>query len=149
MQSLRMVHIIEGRPAASAELMRACLVNRAGHRIDVVESRQDRATLAGVRRDTGAQAKVTWTIGDAQRAKLTGNPAWAKYPRSMLLALSDVRAVPGPVRRRHRRAVHAGGDRGDRGGTPGNPTIRSASSSDPVTLTNIPRRARVRRRHRS
>jgi hypothetical protein len=85
MQSLRMVNVIEGRPAASAELMRA-LVNRAGHRIDVVESRQDRVTLAGRRRDTGAQAKVTWTIGDAQRAKLTGNPAWAKYPRSMLLA---------------------------------------------------------------
>lgn len=85
MQSLRMVNVIEGRPAASAELMRA-LVNRAGHRIDVVESRQDRVTLAGRRRDTGAQAKVTWTIGDAQRAKLTGNPAWGKYPRSMLLA---------------------------------------------------------------
>jgi hypothetical protein len=85
MQSLRMVHVIEGRPAASAELMRA-LVNRAGHRIDVVESRQDRVTLAGSRRDTGANAKVTWTIGDAQRAKLTGNPAWVKYPRSMLLA---------------------------------------------------------------
>jgi hypothetical protein len=80
-----MVNVIEGRPAASAELMRA-LVNRAGHRIDVVESRQDRVTLAGRRRDTGAQAKVTWTIGDAQRAKLTHNPAWTKYPRSMLLA---------------------------------------------------------------
>ena len=85
MQSLRMVNVIDGRPAASAELMRA-LVNRAGHRIDVVEARQDRVTLAGVRRDTGAQAKVTWTIGDAQQAKLTGNPSWAKYPRSMLLA---------------------------------------------------------------
>jgi hypothetical protein len=85
MQSLRMVNVIDGRPAASAELMRA-LVNRAGHRIDVVESRQDRVTLAGRRHDTGAVAKVTWTIGDAQRAKLTGNPAWAKYPRSMLLA---------------------------------------------------------------
>lgn len=85
MQSLRMVNVIEGRPAASAELMRA-LVNRAGHRVDVVEARQDRVTLAGRRRDTGAQASVTWTIGDAQRAKLMGNPAWGKYPRSMLLA---------------------------------------------------------------
>lgn len=85
MQSLRMVNVIDGRPAASAELMRA-LVNRAGHRIDVVESRQDRVTLAGLRRDTGANARVTWTIHDAERAKLTGNPAWMKYPRSMLLA---------------------------------------------------------------
>lgn len=85
MQSLRMVNVIEGRPAASAELMRA-LVNRAGHRVDVVEARTDRVTLAGRRRDTGAQAAVTWTMADAQRAKLTTNPAWAKYPRSMLLA---------------------------------------------------------------
>lgn len=85
MQSLRMVNVIDGRPAASAELMRA-LVNRAGHRIDVVEARPDRVTLAGRRKDTGAQAKVTWTMEDASRAKLTGNPSWAKYPRSMLLA---------------------------------------------------------------
>ncbi len=85
MQSLRMVNVIDGRPAASAELMRA-LVNRAGHRISVVEARNDRVTLSGQRRDTGATAKVTWTIDDAQRAKLLGNPAWGKYPRSMLLA---------------------------------------------------------------
>lgn len=85
MQSLRMVNVIEGRPAASAELMRA-LVNRAGHRVDVLEARNDRVTLAGQRKDTGAKATVTWTIQDAQRAKLTGNPAWGKYPRSMLLA---------------------------------------------------------------
>lgn len=85
MQSLRMINVIEGRPAASAELMRA-LVNRAGHRLSVVEARQDRVTLYGRRRDTGSEAKVTWTIADAQRAKLTSNPAWGKYPRSMLLA---------------------------------------------------------------
>jgi hypothetical protein len=85
MQSLRMVHVIEGRPAASAELMRA-LVNRAGHRVDVVEARQDRVTLSGVRRDTQARATVMWTIKDAERAGLVKNPAWSKYPRSMLLA---------------------------------------------------------------
>ena len=85
MQSLRMVHVIDGRPSASAELMRA-LVNRAGHRVDVVEAKQDRVTLSGQRRDTGARATVTWTLADAQRAKLTSNPSWGKYPRSMLLA---------------------------------------------------------------
>lgn len=85
MQSLRMVNVIEGRPAASAELMRA-LVNRAGHRVDVVDARQDRVTLSGVRRDTGARATVTWTLDDAERAGLLKNPAWSKYPRSMLLA---------------------------------------------------------------
>ena len=85
MQSLRMVNVIDGRPAASAELMRA-LVNRAGHRISVVDAQNSTVTLSGTRRDTGASARVTWTIEDAQRAKLLGNPSWAKYPRSMLLA---------------------------------------------------------------
>jgi hypothetical protein len=85
MQSLRMVNVIEGRPAASAELMRA-LVNRAGHRLSVVDATVQQVTLYGQRRDTGAEARVTWTMQDAQRAKLTTNPAWGKYPRSMLLA---------------------------------------------------------------
>ena len=85
MQSLRMVNVIEGRPAASAELMRA-LVNRAGHRVDVVEAKQDSVTLSGQRRDTGARATVTWTLADARRAGIDKNPAWGKYPRSMLLA---------------------------------------------------------------
>jgi len=85
MQSLRMINVIEGRPAASAELMRA-LVNRAGHRVDVVEAKQDSVTLSGVRSDTGSRATVTWTLKDAERANLLKNPAWGKYPRSMLLA---------------------------------------------------------------
>jgi hypothetical protein len=85
MQSLRMVNVIEGRPAASAELMRA-LVNRAGHRVDVIEAQQDRVTLRGVRRDTGARAVVTWTLDDAKRANLLGRGSWSTYPRSMLLA---------------------------------------------------------------
>ena len=85
MQSLRMINIIEGRPSLSAEMMRA-LVNRAGHRVDVVESKADRVTLAGLRKDTGAKAVATWTLADAKRADLTRNPAWGKYPRSMLLA---------------------------------------------------------------
>jgi hypothetical protein len=85
MQSLQMINVIEGRPAMSAQLMRA-LVNRAGHRVDVVEAKQDSVTMSGTRRDTGARAAVTWTLDDARRAGLDKNPAWSKYPRSMLLA---------------------------------------------------------------
>ena len=85
MQSLAQIHVIDGRPAAAPEMMRA-LIARAGHRIDVLESVDDRVTLAGRRADTGAEAKVTWTWADAQRAKLTGKSNWATYPRAMLLA---------------------------------------------------------------
>src|SRR4029077_1477660 len=85
MQSLRMGNVIEGKPAASAELRRR-VATRAVRRLSVVEAKQDRVTLHGQRRDTGASATVTWTIADAQRAKLMAHPAWGKYPRPMLLA---------------------------------------------------------------
>jgi len=85
MQSLQMVNVIEGRPAVSAQLMRA-LVNRAGHRIDIVEVKQDSVTLAGQHRLTGARGEVTWSLADAKQAGIDKNPAWSKYPRSMLLA---------------------------------------------------------------
>ena len=85
MQSLSSIHVIDSRPAAAPELMRA-LIARAGHRIDVRESTDDRVTLAGRRADTGAEAVVTWSMADAQRAKLAGKGAWATYPRAMLLA---------------------------------------------------------------
>ena len=86
MQSLRMVNVIEGRPAASAELMRA-LVNRAGHRLSVVEATVDHVTLYGQRQRHGCRGDGD--VDDGRRA--TGpssprNPAWGQYPRSMLLA---------------------------------------------------------------
>ena len=88
MQSLRMVNVIEGRPAASAELMRA-LVHRAGHRIDILESTAEQCELYGQRSDTGSSATVVWSIADAHTAHLLPakpDAAWTKYPRSMLLA---------------------------------------------------------------
>ena len=69
MQSLQSIHVIDGRPGASPELMRA-LVARHGHRIDVVESASDHVTLAGERCDTGATATVTWSLEDARQAGL-------------------------------------------------------------------------------
>lgn len=85
MKALQSIHIIEGRPTLSAELMRA-LVLAAGHRLDIIESTNAKVTLYGQRRGSGSRAQVTWSIADAQTAKLTGNPSWSKYPRSMLLA---------------------------------------------------------------
>jgi hypothetical protein len=85
MQSLASIHVIDGRPAAAPELMRA-LIARAGHRLDFLETSDECVTLSGTRADTGAKATVTWTMKDAQRAKLTGKGAWVTYPRAMLLA---------------------------------------------------------------
>ena len=50
MQSLNSIHVIEGKPGMSPELMRG-LVARAGHRIDVKEASAERVTLWGKRAD--------------------------------------------------------------------------------------------------
>jgi hypothetical protein len=99
MQSLQAIHVIEGRPGASPELMRA-LVARAGHRIDLESAGDEAVTLRGERADTGATATVTWSLADAERAGLIqikdGRPwarsssgkrlPWEQYPRAMLTA---------------------------------------------------------------
>lgn len=85
MQSLNSIHVIEGKPSMSPELMRG-LVARAGHRIDVKESSGDKVTLWGKRADTGSEATVSWSMKDAQLAGLAGRGAWKTYPRAMLLA---------------------------------------------------------------
>lgn len=85
MTALQHLHVIDGRPAMSAQLMRA-LVFAHGHRIRVVESTSARCTLAGQRGGDPAEALVTWTTEDARRAGITGKTNWAHYPRQMLLA---------------------------------------------------------------
>lgn len=85
MQALNSIHVIEGRAAASPELMRA-LVASAGHRIDITENTNEACTMKGIRVDTGAEATVRWTVEDAKLAGLTGKDNWRKYPRAMLAA---------------------------------------------------------------
>jgi hypothetical protein len=85
MQSLNSIHVIEGRPAASPELMRA-LVARQGHTFSVDKATTDAVTVSGKRKDTGATATVTWTMEDARRAGLSNKQVWKSYPRAMLLA---------------------------------------------------------------
>lgn len=85
MQALNSIHVIEGRAAASPELMRA-LVASAGHRIDITENTNEACSMKGIRVDTGAEATVRWTVEDAKLAGLTGKDNWRKYPRAMLAA---------------------------------------------------------------
>jgi hypothetical protein len=85
MQSLNSIHVIEGKPSMSPELMRA-LVARAGHRLDVKLASNDKVILWGKRADNGSEATVEWSMKDAQQAGLAGRGAWKTYPRAMLLA---------------------------------------------------------------
>lgn len=87
MQSLAKIHIIDGRPAMAAELMRA-IVLRDGHELWIEESTSTSCTLGGQRKGSERETRVTWTLDDAQRAGLKGKQNWQKYPTAMLLARS-------------------------------------------------------------
>jgi hypothetical protein len=89
MTALQGVHVIDGRPFLSAELMRA-LVLAAGHVITVVESSGTICRVVGYRmhdgRPIGEPITVEWNIEMARAAGLAGKGAWRSYPRALLLA---------------------------------------------------------------
>lgn len=84
-QALRRYHIINGRPAMKADAMLAEFQSRGGR---VEWARHDDEVCAGVFSSPGTKGdtRVEWTLADAQRAGVTGNPTWKKYPRQMLRA---------------------------------------------------------------
>lgn len=86
MASLQHLYVVEGRPAMSAQMMRA-LVMRDGHTFRVVESTASRCTVTGRRRGESTDREpVTWTGEEVRRAGLANRPTWQRYPRQMLMA---------------------------------------------------------------
>jgi hypothetical protein len=91
--ALTSVHIVEGKPSPSADLMVA-LSRRAGHRVRILESTAERCTVEIVRADDPeAPFAVTWTIEQARTAGLTGKDVWKKYPRAMLRSRAESECV--------------------------------------------------------
>jgi hypothetical protein len=85
MQALAKIHIVEGRPAPAAELMRAIAMAR-GHEIWIEEANTTRCTICGRRAGSEHVTKITWTLDDAKKARLADKQVWQRYPRAMLLA---------------------------------------------------------------
>jgi hypothetical protein len=85
MNALQSIHFIEGKPAQSADLMRAT-VRRRGHHIKVVEWTNQLCTLTGTRCDDDESLTVTFTMEDAKVAKVDQKAVWKQHPRRMLLA---------------------------------------------------------------
>lgn len=85
MASLNQIHVIDGRPALSAELARA-LVLAHGHHIRYREMTTTRCVVEGRRRGEDDWATVVWTMDDAKAANLNGRTNWRRYPRRMLAA---------------------------------------------------------------
>jgi hypothetical protein len=87
------IHVIEGKPTLSAELMCALVNRQPGMRIWPDPANDDKVAVAHALRD-GVEMRFRFTIGDATRAKLTRKEIWAGYPQFMLWA----RAVSGLCR---------------------------------------------------
>lgn len=85
MAAINGVHVIEGKPTASAALIGA-LVRRAGHKLRV--SGDDKKAVAEIVRsdDPGFTFRSEWTIERARAANLTGKKVWQQYPAAMLKA---------------------------------------------------------------
>src|SRR4029077_16390834 len=61
-------------------------VTGAGHELWFEETTTTRAIAAGRRQGTDRVGRVTWTLDDAKRAGLAGQPNWRTYPAEMLRA---------------------------------------------------------------
>lgn len=85
MQSLQKIHVIDGRPAQAAELMRA-IVQAHGHEVWFEDMSTTSVTIVGRRDGQTRETRVTWTMDDARKAGLAEKQNWRKYPRSMLMA---------------------------------------------------------------
>jgi len=85
MAAIQGIHVVEGKPTASAQLIGA-LVRNAGHRLRVVGD--DTQATATIRRadDPDFEFTATWTMQRAAKAGLAGKGSWAKYPAAMLKA---------------------------------------------------------------
>lgn len=91
MQSLKSIHVIDDKPAPSAELLLAIL-RRGG--VVVIDSgvNDERAYIRAKRLDSGEEMQVEWTYAEAQKIKdrkgkiLTDKANWSNYRHDMLWA---------------------------------------------------------------
>jgi len=85
MTAIQGVHVINGKPTASAGLIGA-LVRKAGHRLRVTGD--DRHAVCEIVRadDPDFTFRAEWTWDRAVSAKLTGKDTWKAYPAAMLKA---------------------------------------------------------------
>lgn len=86
MQALRGISVIEGKPVLDAALIVALIVKRRDicRYFRLVESTDTSATYETHREGAPEPVRLTYTIEQAQKAKLTGKDNWQKHPADML-----------------------------------------------------------------
>jgi hypothetical protein len=85
MATLKSIDIIQGTPALRAHAMRA-VIQREGHKIELVESRDDYCKMRGLRKGEETWQEVEWDIPRARLLGLLNKDQWKKQPKSMLVA---------------------------------------------------------------
>lgn len=92
--ALRNIHVIEGKPTCSAELLIA-LVRRAYGQgaIRVRDATSDSCTVEYREQGWDGISRLSFSLDDAKRAGLAAKPMWTKYPRAMLRSRAVSEAV--------------------------------------------------------
>lgn len=85
MQSISGIHIINGKPTMSADMV-AAAVRRAGHKLRVEGDDMTARAILIRGDDPDYEFKSVWTMERAKRAGLTSNSSWRQYPAAMLKA---------------------------------------------------------------
>ena len=86
MQALSHIHVINGKPTLSAELMLAQILKyHPRTKISYPERSGERCTIK-VQREGSEPSTFTFSMTDAELAGVTKNSTWQKYPRAMLHA---------------------------------------------------------------
>lgn len=84
MQALSQINVIKGKPTLSAEAMLAVVFKAyPGTQLDYLQN-DDQACMIEVTKPHGKPNHFSFTIEDAKKAQLLGNPSWQKYTRAML-----------------------------------------------------------------
>lgn len=88
MQSLRSIHVIEGKTTLSADLIASLVKSNRDvcHWFRLVESTDQIATYETHRVGEPSPTRMSFSWSDATRAGLTGKDNWKKYPSAMLRA---------------------------------------------------------------
>jgi hypothetical protein len=87
LQAIRGISIIQGKPVLDAALIVAlCLKHPECKFFALVESTAERAVYETLRTGHPNPTRITWTMEDAKRAKLTGKDNWVNHPSAMLRA---------------------------------------------------------------
>lgn len=92
--ALRNVHVIEGKPTCSAELLMALVRRTYGQAaIRVADSTNELCTVEYREQGWDGVSSLTFTMDDAKKAGLATKAMWGKYPRAMLRSRAVSEAV--------------------------------------------------------